>query len=193
MISILMAIDDIEDENEREIVSSLYSKYSSKVKAIAYKIMRNNQDAEDALGNTFIKIIKYRNKFIGIDEDEIKRLIVIYTRSTCFDMLDKRDKFEFISLSMEKENNDREGFISETASDVNVENDFIMKEMVKIVTEKIQALPMPAKDIMLMKYYFNMQNTEIADIIGMNVSTVGTIIQRNTIRIKKEMEAYKND
>lgn len=190
MISILMAIEAIEEENERELVSRLYSRYSSKVKAIAYKIMRNNQDAEDALGNTFIKIIKYRNKFIGIDEDETNRLIVIFTRSTCFDMLDKRDKLEFISLNIEKENDDRERFIFETASDTDIESDFMLKETVKIVTEKIKALPMPAKDIMLMKYYFNMQNTEIADMIGMNASTVGTIIQRNTIKLKKEMEVY---
>lgn len=190
MISILMAIEAIEEENERELVSRLYLRYSSKVKAIAYKIMRNNQDAEDALGNTFIKIIKYRNKFIGVDEDETNRLIVIFTRSTCFDMLDKRDKLEFISLNIEKENDDRERFIFETASDTDIESDFMLKETVKIVTEKIKALPMPAKDIMLMKYYFNMQNTEIADMIGMNASTVGTIIQRNTIKLKKEMEVY---
>lgn len=190
MISILMAIEAIEEESERELVSRIYTLYSPKVKVIAYKIMHNNQDAEDALGNTFIRIIKYRQKFIGIDEAETKRLIIIYTRSTCFDMLDKRDKVELISLSMEKENNDRETFVSEAAAEIDVEKDFMLKETVKVVTEKIQALPMPAKDIMLMKYYFNMQNVEIADVLGMNVSTVGTIIQRNTAKLKKEMEAY---
>lgn len=190
MISILLAIEAIEEESEREVVGRIYAQYSTKVKAIAYKIMKNPQDAEDALGNTFIRIIKYRKNFIGIDETEIKRLIIIYTRSTCFDMLDKRDSAELISLSMEKENNDRESFVTEIASEINVENDFLMRETIKIVTEKIQVLPMPAKDIMLMKYYFNMQNIEIADVLGMNVSTVGTIIQRNTAKIRKELGAF---
>ena len=43
MISILLAIEAIEEESEREVVGRIYAQYSTKVKAIAYKIMKNPQ------------------------------------------------------------------------------------------------------------------------------------------------------
>ena len=193
MINIWMAIEAIEDENERELIGKLYLQYSKKIKGLAYKIMLNQKDAEDALGNTFLRVIKYRKNFIGIDRDETKRLIVIYTRSACFDMLDKRDKLDIISTSLVFEDGEGSEYTNDLPDGVDVLQDFIRKETLQRVIDEIQTLKTPAKEIVLLKYYYNTRNTVIADLLGINVSTVGTIIQRSIAKIRAEMGEYSYD
>ena len=99
MIDILLAIQVIDDADEREYIGKLYEKYSKKVKRLALNILKNEQDADDAVGNTFLKIIKYRDKFMGIEESQLKGRISLVTRCACFDFLDKRDKITFVSMT----------------------------------------------------------------------------------------------
>lgn len=44
-----------------------------------------------------------------------------------------------------------------------------------------------------MKYYEEMQNVEIANMLGLNPSTVGTILQRSLQKLRKCMEEYSHD
>ena len=99
MIDILLAIQAIEDADEREYIGELFEKYSKKVKRLALNILKNEQDADDAVGITFLKIIKYREKFMGIEEKQLKGRISLVTRCACFDFLDKRDKLTVVSMT----------------------------------------------------------------------------------------------
>jgi len=45
------------DEEERSLAERLYYEYRSRMFAIAYSILQNPHDAEDAVENTAIKII----------------------------------------------------------------------------------------------------------------------------------------
>ncbi len=187
MIDICLWIGEIQDENERVLVQELYQEYSLKITAMAAKILKNQTDAEDALGNVFLKIIKYRDRFTGLDKEERTRLIVIYTRSTCFDMLRKRDKIDVLSLSYtsDEEENDIAGY--EIQAEEDVEHVFFQEEMINKIQCMIQYFPSPVREIMIMKYFYNMPNTEISGITGVNPSTVGTIIQRNTKKIRRAL------
>lgn len=193
MFLILSTIDRIENSDERELILYLFNTYAKKVKALAMLILRNEEDAEDAVGNVFIKIIKYRQKFIDIDRDETVRKIVIYCRSVCFDMLDKRNKLHMISLITEV--TDTEGIVSELepADDIDLENIIVGFEESERLKAAINRLTSPAREIILLKYYEQMRNNEIADLLGINASTVGTILQRSLLKLKKEMEGYVDD
>jgi len=76
---------------DRDIVERVYHNHKKQIIHIAKKFLKNNQDIEDALSDTMMKVIKHRKDFIGISENETKRLIIIYTRSTCIDMLRKKN------------------------------------------------------------------------------------------------------
>ena len=47
-----------------------------------------------------------------------------------------------------------------------------------------------ARQIVVLKYYSGLKNTEIAAQLHMNASTVGTILQRSLKKLRKELEAY---
>ena len=87
MLPILLMIDEITQEDERELLRRLFFTYAPKMKLLAQSILKNEADAEDALHDTFLLVIRYRKKFVQVDEIEIKRLLVIYSRSVCFNRL----------------------------------------------------------------------------------------------------------
>lgn len=191
MINIYFAIEAIENDDERDLVMKLYKQYSKKVSAIAYKILANKEDVEDALGNTFLRIIKYRDKFMDIDDIETNRLIVIITRSVCFDMLDERKKNGFLQAALGYKSDENETNYQEPIADTNVELDYLDKEMIVMIKQQINKLKTPAKEIIIYKYFYDMKNTEIAELLGINASTVGTILSRNIKRIRDMLNEEK--
>ena len=192
MLSILLAINEIENEDERALVQRLFFDYGRQVKALAQSILHSEHDAEDALHDTFLKIIKYREKFIQIDGDETKRLIVIYTRSVCFNLY-RRKKRENGFAAETGDADDGMSAADREADDVDVLESVLARESAERLKRAIDALASPAREIVLLKYYGEMTNLEISDLLGINASTVGSILHRSLQKIKAKMEAYLCD
>ncbi len=193
MIDILLAIETIENESEREFIGQLFEQYSQRIKKAAWKILENEEDAEDALVLTFIKVIKYRDKFIGIDDTRLRSRLHLITKCTCFDMLSKRNGLPVMSVSNAVE--DDEGGMSdlEIPDDIDILEDVLREESVQILSQSIETLKSPAKEIVILRYYEGIPNVEIADLLSMNPSTVGTILQRALNKLKKELVKYYDD
>ncbi len=192
MLSILLAINEIENEDERALVQRLFFDYGRQVKALAQSILHSEHDAEDALHDTFLKIIKYREKFAQIDGDETKRLIVIYTRSVCFNLY-RRKKRENGFAAETGDADDGTSAADREADDVDVLESVLARESAERLKRAIDALASPAREIVLLKYYGEMTNLEISDLLGINASTVGSILHRSLQKIKAKMEAYLCD
>ena len=193
MIDILLAIQAIEDADEREYIGELFEKYSKKVKRLSLNILKNEQDADDAVGLTFLKIIKYREKFMGIEENQLKGRISLVTRCACFDFLDRRDKLTVVSMTEVVEDDEGNSNDMEIADDIDLLREMLTAESVERLHQAIRTLDSPAKEIVMLKYFDNMSNVSIADLLSMNASTVGTILQRSLKKLKKLLKEYHDD
>ena len=193
MIDILLAIEAIEDEQEREFIGELFDRYSKRVKALAWGILGNEEDAEDAMGTTFYKVIKYKNKFIGINENMIKGRLKLITQCTCYDMLDKKNGLSVTSISNAVE--DDEGTVNdlEIPDDFDILEDIVRRESIEVVMKGLDSLKTPDREIVILRYYDELSNVEIADLLSMNASTVGTNLQRSLAKLKKELMRYYDD
>lgn len=193
MIDILLAIESIEDEQEREFIGELFDRYSKRVKALAWGILGNEEDAEDAMGTTFYKVIKYKNKFIGINENMIKGRLKLITQCTCYDMLDKKNGLSVTSISNAVE--DDEGTVNdlEIPDDFDILEDIVRRESIEVVMKGLDSLKTPDREIVILRYYDELSNVEIADLLSMNASTVGTNLQRSLAKLKKELMRYYDD
>ena len=52
-------------KGDKKAISQLVNKYSPRIYAIAFRLMQNEEDAEDVLQETFIIMIKKLNTFQG--------------------------------------------------------------------------------------------------------------------------------
>lgn len=162
----------IDSEDKKDKFERLYLKYRKHMKYIAIKILGDEQLAEDAVHNAFLKILNHLNKFQNIDCQETRNLIVIIIRSVSIDMYRKRKKeFENTDI-LDKE--------------LSVETDFSMIEVDNILKE-IDVLPDIYKDILLLKVEYGYKDREIAKLLGLKIDTVSKRLERARKQLKKQL------
>jgi len=188
----LLALEALKD-NERVIIEKLYDDYSKRVKELSISILHNDKQADDIVNDTFLKVIRYKDRFLDVAEDEKIRLLIICTRSICFDLYNRSKKFRFESLENFYYNQDEEDTQFDIPSDDDLFKILVDKETSEVVKSAINKLKEPARDMIILKFYYEMKNVEIAEFYKMKNSTVNTIIQRATKKLRKELERYFND
>ena len=188
----LLALEALKD-NERVIIEKLYDDYSKRVKELSISILHNDKQADDIVNDTFLKVIRYKDRFLDVAEDEKIRLLIICTRSICFDLYNRSKKLRFESLENFYYNQDEEDTQFDIPSDDDLFKILVDKETSEVVKSAINKLKEPARDMIILKFYYEMKNVEIAEFYKMKNSTVNTIIQRATKKLRKELERYFND
>ena len=162
----------IDSEDKKDKFERLYLKYRKHMKYIAIKILGDEQLAEDAVHNAFLKILNHLNKFQNIDCQETRNLIVIIIRSVSIDMYRKRNReFENTDI-LDKE--------------ISIETDFSIIEVDNILKE-IDVLPDIYKDILLLKVEYGYKDREIAKLLGLKIDTVSKRLERARKQLKKQL------
>ena len=193
MLSVSLAMLDIQTDRERDLVKGLFREYAPRVKAWAMRYLGNPADAEDAVSDTFFKIIRYRDKFAGISEEKTRGLIALYTKCVCFDILRKKNGLSVMSVSNGYEEDGEEAGDIELPDEADIPAELIRQETVSLLQKSIDALPSPAREIILLRYYHDMPHSEIADVLNMNASTVRSVFQRSLAKLRKELEEYMHE
>lgn len=149
----------LDTAEERDKFEELYHRYKKIVYYIAFEYMANNSLTEDATQETFLKLTKYIGKIENIDSPKTLSFIGIVTRSVCLDMLRKEKSYI----------NNTEKFHKEQTNNT---------ETVYTILDKIKALPEIYRDVLILKYYFDMPTRKIADIYNISDDTVRKRLQR---------------
>jgi len=188
----LLALDNLEN-SERSQIERLYHKYSARVKKLTEIIVKEKAVTDDLVNDTFVKVIRYKEKFIDVSEDEQLRMLIVVTRSVCFNYLKRKKKFRFESFESAFAEQIKYGYSAEATADVDLLKTLVSKETSDMLMNAINNLKDPAKDMMILKFYYEMKNVEIAKFYGINPSTVNTIIHRSVCRLRNELGGYLND
>ena len=135
--------------------TQLYRKYSGKVYGKCLSILKNDDEARDAVQDIFVKIMLNMVNF-G-EKSQFSTWIYSITYNYCIDNIRKRKKEKTLfSEDIER------------APDVASEeiSDEVLLEMdVKYLKQVLEELPTGDKMILLMKYHDDMSIKDIADII----------------------------
>ena len=92
MLSLYLSM--VETDEQRTFIEELYKNYERKMYGVAFGILHNKHDAEDAVHSAFIRIIENIEKIMQIPADEQGYYIVIISRNTSIDILRKRENSE---------------------------------------------------------------------------------------------------
>ena len=148
--------------------TKLYRKYSGKVYGKCLSILKNDDEARDAVQDIFVKIMLNMANF-G-EKSQFSTWIYSITYNYCIDNIRRRKKEKTLfSEDIER------------APDVASEeiSDEVLLEMdVKYLKQVLEELPTGDKMILLMKYHDDMSIREIADVINKTESAVKMKIKR---------------
>lgn len=166
----------IDNDDGKDKFEQLYYKYRWLMFSIAKNIMKDTQSAEDATQEAFIKIAKAMDKVEDVYSYKTKNFVAIITRNTCFDML-KQEKRHMGLINID----DIEA--SETTEYFDLDTLALQS-----VVEAIKELPPKYSDIIMMKYYYNFKEKEIAAVFGITYAAARKRLERAKNALAKLLE-----
>ena len=88
MLALFLAA--LESDEDRRRFSALYERYHGKMERIAIGILRDQRDAEDAVQNAFLQIIRHFEKISEISCEELPFWIISIVKNEALMLLRKR-------------------------------------------------------------------------------------------------------
>jgi RNA polymerase sigma-70 factor (ECF subfamily) len=172
----------IENENDRLKAEMLYYKYRKLLMNIAKEILLDNNLAEDAIHETFIRVIKNLYKIDENNCPRTKNFLVIICRNISLTMYNERTYLN------KRENSIEDITYEEELSYSCPENITISKETREEIANEIEKVDTIYSDVLIFKYDYGYGREEIAETLGINVETVKKRLTRAMTKIKIGLE-----
>ena len=157
--------------------AAVFERYNRLLYTIAYRFLKSEEEAEDAIQYLFMTLWKQRTNFSF--ESGIRSLLFTILKNYILNELRHR------SLVFEK--------LYEMAQQVNDEDDFLTQfengELGKFLRVAIDKLPPQKQKICLLKIEYGLSNQEIADRMGITVPTVKSHYTQAIKALRNEIES----
>ena len=166
-------------EQEKADFERLYYDHRKLVKHIALDITRNEDLAEEATQETFLKIVKFIKKFDGLDDCQSKSLVAIIARRAAVDYIVKEQKHSVLSLTdveLEKEPQVYETPLPHTP-----------------LLDAINALPKEQCELLQLLYYYGFSGKKAAAMLGINYATLRKRLQRAKSALRTTLEEMREE
>lgn len=176
MLSFYLNLLDTPEEKSR--FEQLYLAYRQDMYAVAYSILHNSYDAEDAVHQAFLAIANNFRKISGIPCQEIKGYIVIIIRNTSINIYNSnKRRFE------------RSSGIDDCGASVEV--DYFERFDLEDLKNAISGLPQIYKDIIYLHFLEGFTVKEISKMLDISKEAVWKRIERAKKLLKSILEEGK--
>lgn len=147
-----------------EEFDALYKKYRNLMFRVAFDILGNVCDTEDALQDAFMRIAENMDKISAVDCPQTRNFAVIITRNVCFNMLRKKR----VQVEIDED----------APSDGSVEEEIFSDMGVEILERALKRLPQNYRDILYLTAYEELSLHAAADILGITYENAKSRVQR---------------
>ena len=193
MLSVFLSTLDPAGE---KFLAGLIDRYGNRLTAIAYSLLGNREDAEEAVSDTFMEAYRHFEDFRDLAESDKIRLLVIYTKNNAKDRLRKSRGKKNLSADVLTAAGDEDGdgpaweIPDESAIPENI---VLSEERSRQIASYIDRLSDEQHDVILLKYYHNMSIRTIAERLKISETAVNARLTRAKAALKKMMKEGKFD
>lgn len=169
------------------LIEMLYSKYSKFMYKVAYNILHNKYDTEDAIQQTIVRIISCIEKIGEIEDKKTRNFIGIVCRNIAIDIYNKRKKHTDVY-----DINDCEDI---TVDDNDLSLIVVSQDNVEKIERFISSLDKKYQDVLFLRIRYEYNISEIASILGLSYDTAQKRLERGRNKLKKFLleEMNKNE
>lgn len=185
MLLFLMVIEDVES---RDLLERIYRAYHKEMYYIANNILNNSYDAADVVQTSIIKLIPYIEKISDVKCNKTKYLIVTIVKNTAIDLYRKKNNHPLLEIEVAEDIPDS---ISESMEDI-----VIRLGDAKMIAEKLAQLSPEYADVLTLKYYYEFEDKEIAEILKISHVNVRVRLSRAKSHLRNLMrddETYSQE
>jgi RNA polymerase sigma-70 factor, ECF subfamily len=168
-----------------ETVEAMAAQHMVMVFRIAWSILRNHHDAEDAVQETFLKVLKFRDRL-----DEIENPKTWLARIAWTTALDRRSRKRVIpGMRANQEVADEELLARLPDATLPLEQRLAAQEMQQLLERLIAGLPDDLRQPLELSTVQELNSTEIAEVMKIPAQSVRTRLMRARQLLKVKLEA----
>lgn len=172
MISMYMAM--ISEPEKQDKFREIYLTYRNIMYNTANRILHDEGLSEDAVHNAFLKIVNNIDKIGETNDKKTCNFLVIIAKN------------EAIRIYNSKREIPDSEFVEESVEDsVDIEFEFDKKEYKKIIFDLIKTMDRKYSEPLLMKFFYNYTDSEIADFLGITVDNAKVRLHRGKGKLKE--------
>ena len=160
----------LSEEADKAKFADLYEKYRTLMFVAAFNVLKNEDDAEDAIHHAFLSIIKNWDKINTIDPSKIRSYLVITAERKALDIIRATTKYP-------------------CQYDENISGvDFAMPANSSDLAEALRKLPAKYRQVLLLRYDYGCEIKELMRFYRMNDTGVYKLISRAKQELEKLLE-----
>ena len=182
MISAALAI--LKTEEERNELSDFYEVFRHRLYAIAFEHLHNEQDSEDAIQETFLRIADKPNKFFSLSNNERVYLVTAIVRNVSIDMFNKKVKHPIEDIS------ENEIYLSDPEL---LENSLLEKVSYNELLDFINNLPELQRNVLVLTCLTELSISETADTLKISKAAVNQRLDLARKSIKTFIERKRRE
>lgn len=176
----LLLISGLGDENTKLEFGQIYEKNYRTMYYVALKILKNKEEAEDAVHGAFVKLAEKYDTYRHLTSQEMTSLCVIIVKNKCLDMLR-------VSKSGLQSDWEKVDYALHDEKDQPLEN-VIQEEGEKELLEAMKILPEKLRLVLELRYFHEYSNGEIAKILDISKKNVEIRLYRAKKKMKEVLQ-----
>lgn len=148
-------------QDDEQAVKHLYGLYYRHLCNFAKHILQNNEEAEDVVVESFLKLLKNKREVVSLSQ--IKSYLYTVTRNACYDLL-RHQKY------VNREQKNMQHLF--TDEDEVVYSEEVIAKVMQAIYEEIETLPQQSKRIFTALFIEGKSTADVATEMGLNRQTV---------------------
>lgn len=163
-------------EKERRLLEELYRQYEQKMYAAAYSILKHVDQAEDAVQDAFVKLVRYLPLIENAEDAHVGRLVMRVLKTTAIDQYRRNHRESEHTASIEYlEDRKTAVFPMQVVEDREYLNSLLCR------------LPENSLEVIRLRCYYGFTARETARILGVTEDSVNKRLER----ARKQIEQNK--
>ena len=162
----------LDDPHDRDAYEALYLEHRAYLITVAFSVLQQSYDAEDAVHDAFVSLAKHFDKISNKSPEETKLYltkIVVNAARKIYNKRNKRSKREILHPVVEK---------NETIDIETIATDFIRQEEKRDLLRFLSRMDSKYRDVLTLSLCYDMKAFEIADTLHRPLATVKTQLRR---------------
>ena len=177
-------------EGDIEAFEEIVVKYRARIYHLALRITKNQEDAEEALQDTFTSVYKNISKFRG--DSAFSSWIYRITTNSSLMLLRKNKRHQAVQLEEEGVHS-QENWLREKQEGSDITYLSTRHELREVLQNAIRNLPEEYQAIFVLRDVDGMSNSEVSTMLNLSLPAVKSRLHRARLYLRRTLESYYQD
>lgn len=181
---LLFIIESLDNDEDRNLILDIYEKYAPWMRFRITRLTKDSMVAEDLTHDCIINLIKHIDKLRTFNDVQMRAYLAVTADNTAKNYFKKKSK-ERCATAAEEELLEKED--NETAVQDMAEFRLAYEE----AKENMKRIPERDRELLTMKYGLELDDKQIAEIVGIKEESVKMTVYRSARKLEKKMKRWK--